>query len=431
MQRRIAFGVGGHRNQAGSSARASVSRAPGRAPRSAAAGVTAWMSWPWVPSTVRTTGASGATIARSSPSARSPAPATRWKRSASYASSSGLADPAGAEQFGVPRRRPGARGSSALSKRLRARDPPAHPRAAQVRAAAQPHQPARRAARSAATASRRVAVKSSARGSPQISPITADRHGASYALLHRPQRIARVARLDMDEVSGRKPGRMDLPAFEDRHAVLDPQQGLAGHDLRQQEPRPAAVARVRGEQLGKGWAGGRGQTAMRSPSPLGAGGFSAQGELRTLRRRPGTRSPATQLTTFLFYFCSFSRNSGQESMAQLRNAAQAVRRPGGRAASGCARGPPSVSSEHGFPQRLAQHRPVHRKADMVGVDLNRACRRSSSRPRAALGATIPSRRDQKASVGTGGFSGMRGTAARSTSWPATRSYNSRTLVLVL
>ena len=45
---------------------------------------------------------------------------------------------------------------------------------------------------------------------------------------------------------------MDPPAFEDRHAVLDPQRWAVGRDLRQQEPRPAPVARVDGEQLGQG-----------------------------------------------------------------------------------------------------------------------------------------------------------------------------------
>ena len=47
------------RSAPGSSARASVSRAPARAPRSAAALVTAWMIGPCVPSTVRTIGVSG------------------------------------------------------------------------------------------------------------------------------------------------------------------------------------------------------------------------------------------------------------------------------------------------------------------------------------------------------------------------------------
>src|SRR5688500_72669 len=42
---------------------------------------------------------------------------------------------------------------------------------------------------------------------------------------------------------------MDSSALEDRHAFLHPQQRLVGGELRQQEPGPAAVARVRCEQL--------------------------------------------------------------------------------------------------------------------------------------------------------------------------------------
>ena len=60
-------GSAGMATSAGSSARASVSRAPGRAPRSAAALVTAWMIGPCVPSTVRTTGEFRQTVARLRP----------------------------------------------------------------------------------------------------------------------------------------------------------------------------------------------------------------------------------------------------------------------------------------------------------------------------------------------------------------------------
>ena len=63
----------------------------------------------------------------------------------------------------------------------------------------------------------------------------------------------------MDKVLARQPRRMDPPAFEDRHTVLDPQQRLVGADLRQQESCPAAVTRMDGEQFGKGGAGRRRQ----------------------------------------------------------------------------------------------------------------------------------------------------------------------------
>jgi len=45
---------------------------------------------------------------------------------------------------------------------------------------------------------------------------------------------------------------MDPSGFENRHSLLHPQQGFAALDLGEQEPGPAAVSRVAGEQLGKG-----------------------------------------------------------------------------------------------------------------------------------------------------------------------------------
>ena len=59
-----------------------------------------------------------------------------------------------------------------------------------------------------------------------IAPQLAD-HGtqtaASYALFHRPQRVARIAGLDMDKVAGAKARRVDSSAFQDRHPLLHPQ----------------------------------------------------------------------------------------------------------------------------------------------------------------------------------------------------------------
>lgn len=59
----------------------------------------------------------------------------------------------------------------------------------------------------------------------RIAPELADdgrEGGASYPLLHRPQGIARIARLDVDEIPGGKAGRMNSPAFKDCHSILDP-----------------------------------------------------------------------------------------------------------------------------------------------------------------------------------------------------------------
>ena len=80
---------------------------------------------------------------------------------------------------------------------------------------AQPNQPARRGA-----ALRRDRQPPS-RGEVERAGVAPDfanhgrEAGASYALLHRPQRIAGVARLDMTEVAGREAGRMHAAAFQD------------------------------------------------------------------------------------------------------------------------------------------------------------------------------------------------------------------------
>src|SRR3954462_15925141 len=67
----------------------------------------------------------------------------------------------------------------------------------------------------------------------------------------------------MDEVLAGPAWRIDAPTLQDRHPVLHPQHRLARAELREQEPRPAAVTRVRGEQLGQGTDGRNG----RLPSP--------------------------------------------------------------------------------------------------------------------------------------------------------------------
>jgi hypothetical protein len=60
---------------------------------------------------------------------------------------------------------------------------------------------------------------------------------------------------------------MDSSAFEYRHSLLDPKQRFVGANLRQQESRPAAVARVRCEQLGQGRIGRVGQApALAKPA---------------------------------------------------------------------------------------------------------------------------------------------------------------------
>src|SRR4051812_6222624 len=63
----------------------------------------------------------------------------------------------------------------------------------------------------------------------------------------------------MDEVLTGEAGRMDSPALQDRHPLLHPQQGFAAFDLSEEKSRPSAVPRMRGEQLGEGRVGRRGQ----------------------------------------------------------------------------------------------------------------------------------------------------------------------------
>lgn len=48
-----------------------------------------------------------------------------------------------------------------------------------------------------------------------------------------------------------EPGRMDPPRFEDRHPFLDPQQGLGGGEVLENEAGPAGVAGKRGEEFGE------------------------------------------------------------------------------------------------------------------------------------------------------------------------------------
>ena len=81
--------------------------------------------------------------------------------------------------------------------------------------------------RSAATASRRVAVKSSAAGSPHSSPITAPSaaHLKPSSIAHSAERASRASTWMRSRQA--KPRRIDPPGLEDRHPLLHPQQRLA------------------------------------------------------------------------------------------------------------------------------------------------------------------------------------------------------------
>ena len=255
---------------------------------------------------------------------------------------------------------PDARGSSglasdgALAIRQRIRAP--------LRLAVPPSRTSQQAHadRSDATASRRVAVKSSAWGRPDFADHGRERR-APYPFLHRPQRVARVARLDVDEILRGKSRRMDSPAFEDRHALLHPQQGFVGAELRQQEPCPAAIARVRGEQFATGWGWAARAAASVRPARWGSWG-SFFGRTASAAGDQG-KPAATQLTTFLFYFCSFSRRvRGRESMPRDSAASLSDR----------ADGPPSPSGNADFANDSAERGAPQHGAHMIGVDLHRS-----------------------------------------------------------
>ena len=207
-----------------------------------------------------------------------------------------------ASQAGAP-----ARSGRAGSERRRARDPPAHPRAAEIGVAAQPNrQPATpRPLRSDGKPPRRGEVER-ARVAPQFADHAGERaHLSPSSIAHSASRASRASTWMRSWPAAR---RMDPPAFQDRHPLLHPQQRLVRVELREQEPRPAAVARMRGEQFGQGGAlagigeasarakAGRGSGERRTPPPAalapspqsGEDDWPARSARRQLRRRPGT-----------------------------------------------------------------------------------------------------------------------------------------------
>ena len=117
----------------------------------------------------------------------------------------------------------------------------------------------------------------------------------------------------------RQARRMDPPAFEDRHPLLDPQQRLAACRAGPAGTPPSRrrAGAPRTVRTGCGWAARAGASAR--PVRLGNARGSA-GPERAETAPPATRDKplATQLTTFLFYFCSCLANSTRtESMARL------------------------------------------------------------------------------------------------------------------
>src|SRR5437764_1036608 len=188
--------------------------------------------------------------------------------------------------------------------------------------------------RSDATASRRVAVKSSARGSPQISPITEERpvHLTPSSIVHSASRASRAStwmRLDAGRPGGwiRPDSRIAIRSWTHRTGLAV---SICASRNPAQPPSRGCAAKS-SERVGLDGAGklqypceGRGpgaRSARDAPARAGTGwtpAFAgALGRAETAPPATRDRPLATRLTTLLFYFCSFFATHGQESMARL------------------------------------------------------------------------------------------------------------------
>ena len=245
-----------------------------------------------------------------------------WPRARnSSASHTGIPGARGSRSFG-------SEGARAIRQRMGAPHKLAGP-PSRIKKAATPD-------RSAATASRRVAVKSSARGSPQISPITADR-----AAHLRPSSIAHSASLAsrpstwMRSWAG-SPGGWTRPLSRIAIRSWTHSRGLSAASCATtnpaQPPSRGCTAnnseRVGRDALGRSilptssWGGEpleewwRGLVeVLRTPPPCCAWfpspAKAGEDGLGARPPPPATRErfAATRLTTFLFYFCSLFRDS--------------------------------------------------------------------------------------------------------------------------
>jgi len=159
--------------------------------------------------------------------------------------------------------------------------------------------------RSDATASLRVAVKSSTLGSPQISPMTAERaaHLTPSSIAHSASRASRASTW-MRSPEGR-PGGWMRPLS--RIAIRSWTQSI-GLLVSSCASRNPAQPPSRGCAANSSDRVGLGETGKchRSPSPLGSWSILAA---RLPSPATRERSAATRLTTLLFYFCSLSRDS--------------------------------------------------------------------------------------------------------------------------
>ena len=178
--------------------------------------------------------------------------------------------PTRAEQVRVPRRRSRRARVERIGERRRARDPPAHPRAAEI-GECRPAAPASRsyADRSDATASRRVAVKSSALGSPQISPITAESaaHLTPSSIAHSASRASRASTwMRSCEAS---PGGWTRPLSRIAMRSWTHSKGLSVPSCASRKPAQPPSRGCAANSSDRVGLGGTG-SCHRSPSPLGS-----------------------------------------------------------------------------------------------------------------------------------------------------------------
>ena len=332
-QRRIARRIGRHRDQPGiERARIGQPRAGPRAALRRRLGHGMDHRPVRRPRRSATTGVSGDVARRSScASARSPAAATRSK--AIRVSGFGVmrdAPPAGREARarGTARRptpaRPARADRTDWAGTARSRSASASAPRSDWRAPPEPHQPGRpRPIRSAATASRRVAVKSSAAGSPHSSPITAPSaaHLKPSSIAHSAERASRAATW-MRSVPTAKARRINPPRLEDRHPLLHPQQRLAARPTARAGTRPPPSRGWRRTVRDSVGRRRRGQAPALAQSARDRT-LSSRPRGRTVRPPPATRDKPARHTTHNVYVLLFVLIPQVRGRSQWRNSLSA------------------------------------------------------------------------------------------------------------
>ena len=167
--------------------------------------------------------------------------------------------------------------------------------------------------RSAATASRRVAVKSSAFGSPHNSPITAERqeHLTPSSIAHSASLASRASTWMRCWVGN--PGGWIRPLSRIAIRSCTHSKGLSVPSCASRnpaQPPSRGCTANSSERVGVGGAG----TRHGSPNSLLSWTFLGT-RLAPLPTR--VRPAATRLTTFLFFFCSYPVSRREESILRL------------------------------------------------------------------------------------------------------------------